>query len=137
MFFWLYYLFDWAIDPTIAQQTANGNSRNKRPSKTLSRKTAICPEPTNSSSTGVRSDNRSDRLTLPHPKRVGRVTEPPFANARGVLSPDEPSAGRKSGRLREKGPTTYTAKGEIIRGGKRVNDQIHEQPFAKRVRYEG
>ena len=29
---------------------------------------------------------------------------------------------RQSGRLREKGPTRYTARGEVLRGGKRVNE---------------
>ena len=65
-----------------------------------------------------------------------RPTEGDICRVVGHSSPDESGAARKSGRLREKGPTTYTAKGEIIRGGKRVNDDIHEQPFAKRVRYE-
>ena len=66
----------------------------------------------------------------------GRPTNRTIGRVAGHSSAQEPLAGRKSGRLREKGPTTYTAKGEIIRGGKRVNDEIHEQPFAKRVRYE-
>ena len=54
-----------------------------------------------------------------------------------VTSPsaDEPHPGRKSGRLREKGPTTYTSKGEIIRGGKRINEEIHDQGMTKRARY--
>lgn len=43
--------------------------------------------------------------------------------------------GRKSGRLREKGPTTYTSKGEIFRGGKRVNDDMYDQGPTKRARY--
>ena len=29
---------------------------------------------------------------------------------------------RQSGRLREKGPTTYNARGEVFRAGKRVNE---------------
>ena len=29
---------------------------------------------------------------------------------------------RKSGRLREKGPMTYTTNGEVFRGGRRVNE---------------
>ena len=32
------------------------------------------------------------------------------------------AGGRQSGRLREKGPTTYNARGEVFRGGKRVNE---------------
>ena len=52
-------------------------------------------------------------------------------------SPGDTGLGRKSGRIREKGPTTYTAKGEIIRGGKRVNEEIHQQTLAKRARYVG
>ena len=32
------------------------------------------------------------------------------------------AGGRQSGRLREKGPTRYTARGEVFRGGKRVNE---------------
>ena len=39
------------------------------------------------------------------------------------------TAGRKSGRLREKGPTTYTARGEVFRGGQRVNEHKYDNVY--------
>ena len=77
-----------------------------------------------------------DRPTGSAATVIRRVVGVGSSNVAGLSSSDVPSAGRKSGRLREKGPTTYTAKGEIIRGGKRINDEIHDQPLAKRVRYD-
>ena len=61
----------------------------------------------------------------------------PTADRTREASPGDTGLGRKSGRIREKGPTTYTAKGDIIRGGKRVNEEIHQQTIAKRARYVG
>ena len=87
----------------------------------------------------------TDKRTLKGAKHKNAVAndrptgQPTYTGAGGVTrgsSPDDIGAGRKSGRLREKGTTTYTAKGEIMRGGKRMNDELHEHPFAKKVRYE-
>lgn len=105
--------FKQSIGLNRTQHNTSAHDRHKRPLQVAKRKNAIDGDteirrPTNGSS--------------------GRVT--------GFSSPGDIGPGRKSGRLREKGPTTYTAKGDIIRGGKRVNDELHEQPFAKRVRYE-
>lgn len=43
------------------------------------------------------------------------------------------TAGRKSGRLREKGPTTYTAQGEIFRGGRRVNEHKYDDMYSNQA----
>lgn len=39
-----------------------------------------------------------------------------------TVAPALQGSGRQSGRLREKGTTTYTTNGEVFRGGKRVNE---------------
>ena len=44
------------------------------------------------------------------------------ANAGPKTTTTSKAAGRQSGRLREKGPTTYNARGEVFRAGKRVNE---------------
>lgn len=75
--------------------------------------------------------------------QVGDITGQPIASGSeptgrqpiGSALGEKPNTGRKSGRLREKGPTTYTSKGEIIRGGKRVNEEIHDQGMTKRARH--
>ena len=102
-----------SIRLSTTQHDSNANRTDKRTSQDANRKHAL----------------HNDKPTAwPTDIGVGRVM--------GGPSPDGIGPGRKSGRLREKGPTTYTAKGEIIRGGKRMNDELHDQPFAKRVRYE-
>ena len=84
-----------------------------------------------------RTDKRTSRdANRKHALHNDKPTDIGVGRVMGSSSPDGTGPGRKSGRLREKGPTTYTAKGEIIRGGKRMNDELHDQPFAKRVRYE-
>ena len=52
-----------------------------------------------------------------------------------AASAEAVNPGRKSGRLIEKGPTTYTSKGEIFRGGKRVNGDMYDPGSTKRARY--
>ena len=42
-------------------------------------------------------------------------------------------SGRKSGRLRDKGPTTYTTKGEVFRGGMRVNEGKYGDMYGKGI----
>ena len=83
------------------------------------------------------SEPSQETTTLP-PNSTHRVAGSGLQSGQVFRLPsaDEVNGGRKSGRLREKGPTTYTAKGDIIRGGKRVNEEIHGQSVTKRVRYE-
>ena len=56
-------------------------------------------------------------------------------DAAATASAEGANPGRKSGRLMEKGPTTYTSKGEIFRGGKRVNGDMYDPGPTKRPRY--
>ena len=51
------------------------------------------------------------------------------ANNEVTAPPASGAAGRKSGRLREKGTTTYTARGEVFRGGKRVNEYKYDDVY--------
>ena len=50
-------------------------------------------------------------------------------NADLTVTTNSKTAGRKSGRLREKGPTTYTARGEVFRGGQRVNEHKYDNVY--------
>lgn len=69
------------------------------------------------------STEYSAALTTAHTE-IQQSHAPTRKSANHELTNQPPSgmAGRKSGRLREKGPTTYTARGEVFRGGKRVNE---------------
>lgn len=51
-----------------------------------------------------------------------RVVQQAGRNPTKNVAPIVEGSGRQSGRLREKGTTTYTTNGEIFRGGKRVNE---------------
>ena len=54
--------------------------------------------------------------------RIARQVQQSGGDSTTYATPTLEGSGRKSGRLREKGPTTYTTKGEVFRGGKRVNE---------------
>ena len=115
-----------SINPSdTTQHNPNTHSNDRLTSNLAERQNGLASQRTNQAPIGRTSGGDIRR---PTEGNVDRVVD--------QSSPHESGAGRKSGRLREKGPTTYTAKGEIIRGGKRVNDEIHEKPFTKRARYE-
>ena len=134
--FSVFHTVEQGIDSTTAEAAINSHGNNKGPSKGAHREPVINTQPINPTSVGRPSNKEHRRPTGNNATIVRRVAGATLLNTVAVSAPDGSDAGRKSGRLREKGPTTYTAKGEIIRAGKRVNDEIHEPLFSKRARYE-
>ena len=63
---------------------------------------------------------------------VGQVQQLGHGSSTNVTATHQQSA-RKSGRLREKGPTTYTTNGEVFRGGRRVNEGKYGDVYGKQA----
>ena len=70
----------------------------------------------------MRETQTITNLTAGEGSRVARQVQQLGADDPTYATPTPAGFGRKSGRLREKGPTTYTTKGEVFRAGKRVNE---------------
>ena len=63
---------------------------------------------------------------------VGQVQQLGDGSSTNVTATHQQST-RKSGRLREKGPTTYTTNGEVFRGGRRANEGKYGDVYGKQA----